>query len=118
MKRIAHRADLANNQEHTGGTMSRTRFERAVDRWVEMSCTELVLTIVDFASPMSKEEIAERLRDNPSLAQLEVSSSRCDAVVRLLINRKIRAPRNLPRFPPGTIGPATTVKALIEQSCQ
>ena len=91
--------------------------QNALMAWRDRSCKQKCLDIIDFSSPLTEEEINDRLTKDTTLGQLGISSTKCDRIVRPLINRKFRIPAGKSRLPRGSIKTTTKVSSLLKNLC-
>jgi len=92
--------------------------ENRIDSWAAQNCEMQVIDILAYASPTHGVEEILFMNDTVKLAKLKISKTRCDRVVRVLINQLLREPQGWYSLPRGSITPASTIGQCHHYGCK
>jgi len=92
--------------------------ENTASNWAGQSCADKVIDILAYASPTHTSAQIRNLDDKTKLAKLNISKTRCDRVVRVLINQMLRDPKGWFSLPKGSVKPSTTIKECKKYGCE
>ncbi len=92
--------------------------ENRIQNWAGQGCAGKVVDILSYASPTHNSAQINMLSDSTKLSKINISTSRCDRVVRVLINQTIREPNGWFSLPRGSIKPSTTIEKCKKFGCE
>ena len=99
--------------------MNTAKFRENTPRaWMSQNCADKVIDILAYASPTHTSAQIRNLNDSTKLAGLNISKTKCDRIVRVLINQMLRDPKGWYSLPRGTIKPSSTIKECKKYGCE